>query len=399
MQLPGQRTRQAYDSRVTHDDDDPGAPLVLRLVEERSHRDDEGRPVREGRTPPEHLRPDDIEWKPCLYPGSRYMAQPMNVSALRQMSEHWDAMLGALGFMRAAYTEARGGAYAADLPDIFRVAHLGSSLPWFFILRGDKAPAYTAALSKATLGVGIWGARLFVKTREGWVPPPRFTSQQMLDLSEETGTLIAETEVCSGPEKMLLKFFDVLTEETFPSDAPQLAAVRDSVMLFGAHYLGFKQVLWVYYLMRRFLLIDCYRALGERPDLHALLDVPCEPPDFFAVEPADPSAVPAAVRGLWFRALADMIAPSAPDGSDAPLRDAAQRMAAVMAAGGKPPATYAELDAIMAEVLATVEDGFRRAVGNPAKARAFGPAERDRVVGASPRAFFAGIAGLGSAIP
>jgi len=368
---------------------------VLRLVEERFHRDDEGRPVREGRTPPEYLRPDDIEWKPCLYPGSRYMAQPMNVSALRQMSEHWDAMLGALGFVRDAYTRARGG-YDADLFDIWRVAHLGSALPWFHILKGELAPAPLAALSKATLGVGIWAARLFVKTREGWLPPARFTSQEILDLSEETGTLIADTEVCSGPAKMLLAFFDVLTTEgEFPRTA---RADESSVLLFGAHYLAFKQVLWIYYLMRRFLLIDCYRALGERPDLRALLDVPCEPPDFFAVEPADPSAVPPPVRGLWFRALADMIAPIAPDQSDAAVRDAAQRMAAVMAVGGKPAATYAELDAIVADALTVVEDGFRRAVGAPASAgrATFSPAERDRVLGASPRGFFAG---LGSAIP
>jgi len=373
---------------VTHGSDES---LVLRIVEERFHRDDEDRPVREGRTPPEHLRPDDIEWKPCLYPGSRYMAQPMNVSALRQMSVHWDAMIGALGFMRAAYARARG-AYAADLFDIWRVAHLGSALPWFFILRGEKAPAYLAALSKATLGVGIWGSRLFVKTREGWVPPARFTSQQMLELAEETGTLIADTEVCSGPEKMLLKFFDVMTEDAFPADAPQLAAAGDGVMLFGAHYLAFKQMLWAYYLMRRFLLIDCYRARGESPELRALLDIPCEPPDFFAVEPADPSAVPAPVRGLWFRALADMIVPLAPDASDGAVRDATQRMAAVMASGATPAEAYRELDALCGEALAAVEDGFCRAVGKPAKARAFGPSERDRVLTASPRAYLLGIA-------
>ena len=52
---------------------------VLRLVEERHHRDEEGRPIREGRTPPEHLRPDDIEYKQCHYAGSRHLANPMNV--------------------------------------------------------------------------------------------------------------------------------------------------------------------------------------------------------------------------------------------------------------------------------------------------------------------------------
>ena len=60
---------------------------VVRMVEEQFHRDVEGRPIREGRTPPEFLRPSDIEFKQCPYTGSRHLhANPMNVSALRQMS-------------------------------------------------------------------------------------------------------------------------------------------------------------------------------------------------------------------------------------------------------------------------------------------------------------------------
>jgi hypothetical protein len=39
--------------------------LVVRMVEEQFHRDDEDRPLREGRTPAEHLRPGDIEYKPA----------------------------------------------------------------------------------------------------------------------------------------------------------------------------------------------------------------------------------------------------------------------------------------------------------------------------------------------
>jgi hypothetical protein len=65
--------------------------LVLRMVEERFHRDAEGRPIREGRTPPELLAEGEIEYRPCPYTGSRYLNErPMNVSALRQTSAHWD---------------------------------------------------------------------------------------------------------------------------------------------------------------------------------------------------------------------------------------------------------------------------------------------------------------------
>ncbi|HEY5921518.1 MAG TPA: hypothetical protein VIV11_07595 [Kofleriaceae bacterium] len=366
---------------------------IARLVEERAHRDDEGRPIREGRTPPEHLKPDDIEWKDCNYPGSRFQTLPMNMSALRQMSAHWDEMVGALGFLRAAYTRARGG-YATDLLDIWRVSQLGSGLPWYFVLSGRTSPAYAAALSKATLGVGIWGAKLIVKSREGWVPPQPFTSKQMLELAEQTGTLLAETEVCSGPEKMLLAFFDVLTEDTYPSES-SLAAEGDQAWAFGSHYLAYKQMLWVYCLMKRFLLHDCRAVLGERDDVKALLAAPCEPLDFYTLEPPSPAAVPLPVRAMWFRTLVDTIVSLAPDGSEGALRGVGHRMANVM--GDAPAgadviaracAQFAQLDVLLGEALTIAEAALRRTTGAPAAAATIDAASRDRVQVTPVRAFF-----------
>ncbi|HEY0189874.1 MAG TPA: hypothetical protein VGC42_02050 [Kofleriaceae bacterium] len=102
----------------------PGSLWVLRMVEERFHRDDEGRPLREGRTPPEYLRPDEIDLRPCPYPGSRHDARPMNVSALRQTSSHWDEIVGALGFLRNAYADGIGR-FVPDVMDVWRVSQLG----------------------------------------------------------------------------------------------------------------------------------------------------------------------------------------------------------------------------------------------------------------------------------
>ena len=158
-------------------DSSPSSLRVVRMVEERFHRDDEGRPLREGRTPPEYRRPGEIEYRPCPYPGSRQVAgHPMNVSALRQTSAHWDEMLYALGFLRAAYAGARGG-YGPDILDLWRVSQLGSALPWFHVLAGEPLPAYAAALSKATLGTGILAQRLLLRMlAEAWMPPP-FTAR------------------------------------------------------------------------------------------------------------------------------------------------------------------------------------------------------------------------------
>src|SRR5262249_3964447 len=124
---------------------DAASLRVLRMVEERFHRDDEGRPLREGRTPTAYLATGEIEYRACPYPGSRQQSgRPMNVSALRQTSAHWDAIIEALGFLRTAYADARGG-YGPDVMDVWRVSQLGSALPWFFVLGGEPLPAYAAA--------------------------------------------------------------------------------------------------------------------------------------------------------------------------------------------------------------------------------------------------------------
>jgi hypothetical protein len=364
------------------------------MVEERFHRDDEGRPLREGRTPPEYLQPGEIEYRPCPYPGSRQVPNnAMNVSALRQTSTHWDEIASALGFLRTAYAEARGG-YGPDVMDLWRVSQLGSALPWFFVLRGEPLPAYAAALSKATLGTGILAQRLILKMlHERWLPPP-FTTPALLALAESTTTLVGETEVCSAPEKMIARFLDVLVAGV-PSPGiatvDRLVAERDRFLGFAACYCGFKLTVWLYFQARRFLYADV-AAVHDGEAVRGLLDAPCEPPDFFVIEPANLAAVPGALRAAWIGQLAALIVPFAPDGSDRPLLACAQRMALAMQGDARDPieraiATFARLDAIYGEVIACVESGFR----GERYAEPIGEATRDRLVAVSPRAVFAAL--------
>jgi len=363
------------------------------------------------------IRPGEIEYRPCPYPGSRYLNErPMNMSALRQTSAHWDEVMDAIAFLRVAYQEVRGG-YRGDVMDIWRVSQLGSALPWFYILRqGATCPAYAAALSKATLGVGIWGHRVFVKMLAERKLIPRFTSQIMLDTAEETGTLVAETEVCAASDKMMLKFFDVFTADgvatTGVGEVAPLVAARDELLRFGAHYIAFKQWIWLYWIARRHLYLDVASALGPWAGMDELMDPTGEPPDFCVLQPDDVAGIPLERRGLWFGILAGFVESFSPDGSDPPMRAHAARLATVM---GEPPARcddiasevarttgasaeaaarvaravgmYAALDALLGDVLATTELGFR---GEPAPV--FTAAMRDRVLHTSPRALFAGLA-------
>ena len=359
------------------------------MLEEQFHRDDEGRPIREGRTPPELLREGEIEYRRCTYSGSRFQhANPMNVSALRQTSAHWDAVLDAVAVLRTTYQEARGR-YRADLWDVWRVSQLGSGLPWFFILHeGETCPAYAAALSKATLGVGIWAQRHFVDSLIRTSPSSRLTAQEILDTAEANGTLIADHEVCAAGDKMMLKFFEAFVDETPEIGHSKLAARRDEALRFGAHYLAFKQWLWLYWLARRFLLEDLAAAVGRTPEIDERMDPEGEPPDFFLVQPERVAEMPLVQRTHWFRGLAATVEPFLPDRSDASYAPLVMRLAEIMGAdlgsgAARAANQFAALDELSGEVAATVEAGFRGTPGT------FGPAMRDRLVRDTPRALFA----------
>jgi hypothetical protein len=356
-------------------------PRVVRIVTERFHRDVEDRPLREGRTPPEYLREGDIEYKQCPYSGARHEhARLMNVSALRQTSAHWDEILDALAVLRSGYVAARRGDYKPDVMDIWRVSQLGSALPWWFIVRGEPVPAYAAALSKATLGVGIWAQQMLMQqVARGW-QPPQLTADTMMQLVEESGTLIGRTEVCSGSEKMLIKFFEVYVDGSTGTGA--LADKRDEVVRFGAHYAQLKLVMWLYYLARRYL----YWDVGGQAAME-LLESGVEPPDFFIAEPPNAATVPAMQRAAWFAQLSKLVVSFAPDGSDAAYPRTALQLGAALGVGAAPSATFETLDQMFANALAVTETAFG---GDPA---ALTIEVRDSLIAPGTRAFFLDIGG------
>jgi hypothetical protein len=324
--------------------------LVERMVSEKFHRDDEGRPLREGRTPAEFLRPDDIEYKTCPYPGARLQhAKPMNASALRQTSAHWDEIVDALCVLRAGYANAR--AYKPDVMDLWRVSQLGSSLPWFYLFKRGSVPAFAAALAKAAQGVGMWTQAMLVRTLVGgWQPPP-FAPESMIEEAEASGTLIGVTEVCSGSDKMIARFC-----EGYLSGAgagSELAAIRDEVVSFGAHYTSFKLLVWLYYLARRYLLHEL-----ATPAALELLQRPCEPGDMFILEAPDAGRVPRPMRAAWLSPLAQLVVPFAPDRSDQPHLASALQLAVASGLPGTPQETFARLDTIFMQAIARVEVAF-----------------------------------------
>ncbi len=351
-------------------------PRIVRMVTERFHRDADNRPLRESRTPSEFLHSGDIEYRKCPYSGSRqFHAKPMNVSALRQASTHWDEVTDALAVLRSAYVTARrGAAETPDLMDLWRISQLGSALPWWFILRDEPLPGYAAALSKATLGVGIWAQQFLMRELSGAWTEPVFTAAVITQLAEESGTLIGAHEVCAGSDKMLSRFFEVYLE-TAPGTG-ELARSRDEVLRFGAHYANFKLLMWIYFLARRYLLAE----VGT-PAALELLTRGAEPPDFFILEPQALAQISPAMRRVWFDKLATLVVPFAD--SDAGFAANALQIAAAMGEKAAPATTFAKLAQIFLAVVRDAEAGLG---GDPASIT---PELADSLIASGTRAVFA----------
>ncbi|MBP8809960.1 MAG: hypothetical protein KBG48_06930 [Kofleriaceae bacterium] len=386
------------------------APLLLRMLEERHHRDADDRPLCEVRTPPEHLRPGDLIHRACPYPGSRH-GRPMNVAALAQMSSHWDDVVDALAVLRTRYAAARPEA-APELLDVWRVSQFAASLPWFFLLRRDQPiPGFAAALAKATQGVGLWAQRILVERLAGG-PAPAMTAAAIAASAEATGLLVGEVEACAGSEAMIRRFLEALLTGRPRAEGPAvaaLAAAGDEVERFAAHYTNLKLVWWLLALARRFVYADLAAAVPAGHPLGAALvelrDGPGDPPDFFLVGPADPAAVARPVRGAWLTGLAGLVEPLAPDGSDRVLGAVARAVAGAVGAEEPPAATltdeaaitvgpdaapavaqalatYVHLDRLLGLAATAVEAGLR---GDGTEVH-FPPALRDRLIAAPARA-------------
>ena len=316
------------------------------MMQEAFHRDVEGRPLREIRTPREYLRDGDIEHRRCPYSGTRE-GLPINTGALRQTAAHWAAILDTLAGVRAAYVAVRG-APACDVLDLWRTSQLAAALPWWYVLRGEPLPADAAALAKAAQGIGILAQRLFAKVLvERWTPPP-LTPGVLLELAEATGTLVGREEACAGSAKMLVRCFEVLVGTNGPLCEPRLFA-------FGAHYVALKQSLWLQHLAKRFLWADVAA--------HAELAAPVEPNDFFIVEPPDLAGFPRLARAGWMACLARSVVPLLPDGSDAIYLELARHLAIVVGTTSAPADALARIAELRGETLVCADRGLQGALG------------------------------------
>src|SRR5690349_13823480 len=92
-------------------------------------RDEEGRLLAENKAPLELRSEISTELSECPYTGSRYRHyKPMNVSALRQMVNHWPLLSSVFNALRE-FCVSQKGANTITLLDLFKLTVAGYMVP------------------------------------------------------------------------------------------------------------------------------------------------------------------------------------------------------------------------------------------------------------------------------
>lgn len=172
-------------------------------------RDEEGRPLSEGKTPPHLLKDVPMEMAECPYTGSRYKHfLPMNVSALKQMTAHWQEILTGLRAMGSLFC---GSGEQVSLKDFHTCVVACSMLPSYLFYRthnpypNGKLPASVSAIYK--VAIGMIGSLEVMLTR-GMITGEfnahtAVTPELVIGFADREGMFIGAHEVCAGPPAMM----------------------------------------------------------------------------------------------------------------------------------------------------------------------------------------------------
>ncbi|MDQ3363823.1 MAG: hypothetical protein M3680_00120 [Myxococcota bacterium] len=190
-------------------------------------RDAEGRPLSEGKAGPDRMAGVPFALRTCPYPGSRHHhARPMNLSALRQVSAHWDGVLGAVAYLRELHRQSAGTGISC-IADVWRIGHMTSSIAELAFMRtwrpiGDRElPATIAAMYKVTLGVTSTSLKAWSDVAVRFTSPA--SVDFLIDYAERHGQLIGPDQVCGGSETMIRELLAVVVDGGASGDGGRIA--------------------------------------------------------------------------------------------------------------------------------------------------------------------------------
>ena len=161
-----------------------------------------------------------LDRRGCPYPGSRHHhALPMNLTALRQISKHWEEMMGLVQTLRTTSLE-RPGRVEGGLLDTLRLAHAAVSLVVYCFSRSAPGvgpgtlPAFVSGTNKAyfdietTCGLMLLQGLLSGEVEAALSAP--ISAEGLLAFAEEAGLLIGKRGVCAGPASLIQEAIETL---------------------------------------------------------------------------------------------------------------------------------------------------------------------------------------------
>ncbi|MDQ3953226.1 MAG: hypothetical protein M3279_09745 [Actinomycetota bacterium] len=177
----------------------PQYPSALRL------RDAEGRLLGEGNAPMHLVERENIEWRPSRYPGSRYRhPKPINASALKQLTRHWDAMLELVLATRSGFVRR----YRLDGPltvsRLWRFSRFSVTMPNYLSSGGVRdaepvAPAVAVAF-KSIAGIFIVAADMSLRDVD---LEEILTPDEIIEYADDHGLFGGALGVCAGPPHLM----------------------------------------------------------------------------------------------------------------------------------------------------------------------------------------------------
>ena len=206
-----------------------------------------GRPIGEGRAAAFQHVPTEMQ--SCPYAGKRFHHEkPMNVSALREILPVWDEIVTMLSWLSKRYQD-RYQKEITTFDDLSLVTSAGIFLADFLVLRQHRAvrshevPLLVSGLYKVCLGFQL--ATLLGSLQERFADattPPRLPDAAgFYDDVEAHDLLIGESEVCAGPQAMIMEAYEAMTgrhaipEESLPPDCARLEIAWEQHDLFTDH--------------------------------------------------------------------------------------------------------------------------------------------------------------------
>ncbi len=179
--------------------------------------DTHGRPLGEHRC--KGAYPElNTQHRTCMYTGSRYQhAHPMNLSALRDISQQWALVIEILVALHREYLRKNNNS-TFDIKSFMHVAGAGVLLPDYLCLHADKQDFNTvftvdiSGLYKVCLGALAVAWELSVVKDVSGEDPVRLDPHLVYEYLEDMQWLIGPEEVCGGSKRLIIEMFVAMIE-------------------------------------------------------------------------------------------------------------------------------------------------------------------------------------------